>query len=90
MLTRPEAAEYLGISVRTLDLWRADGQVPYHMVGPPKARKIKFKKEDLDRLIRRVEATSGPAAPSPDAPEPKRRRFGILRGRRDESPGDDA
>lgn len=82
MLTRQEAANYLGISVRTLDLWRANNQVAFHRIGPEGRRKIKFDTDDLDRLIEPVQATRGIAATSQES-EPERKKPGwSLRGRR--------
>ena len=50
LLTKALAAKYLNIKQRTLDDWRAEGIVPYIMIGP---RFIRFRKSDLDELLER-------------------------------------
>lgn len=68
-LTRHEAAAHLGVSLRTLDAWKANGRLPYYDLGERPGRIVRFRTEDLDRLaVRR------------DAPSPRRR--GIFRRRR--------
>jgi len=57
-LTREEAAEYLGVSVRTLDAHVSAGTVrTCHIPGIGDKRPIlRFTREDLDRLVARDEA----------------------------------
>lgn len=48
LLTRPEAAEYLGLSVSTLARWASlREKVRYHRVG----RRALYQQTDLDQLI---------------------------------------
>lgn len=48
LLTRPEAAEYLGVSVSTLARWASRREkVRYHRVG----RRAMYRQCDLDNLI---------------------------------------
>ncbi len=57
LLTRREAASYLGIKEQTLALW-AHAQrydLPYYKIG----RHAKYKLEDLDRFIERNQQSSG-------------------------------
>ena len=49
LLSRSEAAEYLGISKQTLAIWNCTGRyrVPYVKIG----RLVKYRKMDLDAFI---------------------------------------
>ena len=47
VLTRPEAAELLRISIRTLDYWVKTGQVPHKKIG----RSIRFSEKALERWL---------------------------------------
>ena len=47
-LRRPEAARYLGCSVRQLDTMKADGEIPFCYLG---RRLIAFRIEDLDEFM---------------------------------------
>jgi excisionase family DNA binding protein len=49
LLTRREAAAYLGISEHTLAIWKCSGryQLPFVKIG----RLVKYKKSDLDAFI---------------------------------------
>lgn len=49
LLTRKEAAEYLGVADRTLAIWKCTGRydLPYVKIG----RLVKYKKADLDKFI---------------------------------------
>jgi excisionase family DNA binding protein len=51
LLTRKEAATYLGLEVETLQNWACTGryQLPYVKIG----RLAKYRKEDLDAFINR-------------------------------------
>lgn len=53
LFTREEAAIYLGVSPLTLKTWASTKpkDLPYRRVG----RKVQYKKEDLDRYIKRRE-----------------------------------
>lgn len=48
-LTRPEAAEYLGVNSQTLANWAYTGKVkiPFHKVG----RKVIYMRTDLDSYL---------------------------------------
>jgi excisionase family DNA binding protein len=48
LLNRREAAQYLGVSVRTLDNWRADAR---YLSYTKYANQVKYKREDLDAFI---------------------------------------
>lgn len=56
LLTREEAAAYLGLSAQTLDARRKKGEIPFYKMG----RRIMYKAEDLLQYAesRRVEATA--------------------------------
>lgn len=56
MLTRPEAAAYLGVKVPTLAAWKSTGRygLPCVKVG----RLVKYRRADLDEFIRRNTTTS--------------------------------
>ena len=48
LLNRRQAADYLGVCVRTLDGWRADARnIPYAKY----ASQVKYKRTDLDAFI---------------------------------------
>ena len=49
LLTRKEAAEYLGVSTQTLAIWKWSGRypLPYVKIG----RRIKYRQSDLDDFI---------------------------------------
>lgn len=49
LFTPQQAAEYLGVKVQTLAIWRATKRypIPYIKIG----RLVKYKKEDLDAYI---------------------------------------
>jgi len=49
-LRRPEAAQYIGCSVRQLDAMKADGDLPFCCLG---RRLIVFRVEDLDAFMQR-------------------------------------
>ncbi|MBX3151512.1 helix-turn-helix domain-containing protein [Candidatus Obscuribacterales bacterium] len=51
LLTRREAATYLGVSEQTLAIWKCTGRynLPYIKIG----RLVKYKKADLDAFIAR-------------------------------------
>jgi excisionase family DNA binding protein len=50
LLTNPQAATYLGITPRTLEVWRCTKrhEIPYLKVG----RLVKYRKADLDTWLR--------------------------------------
>ncbi len=50
-LTRPEAAQYLGVSVNTLESWACYGRydLPFVRIG----RRVFYRRTDLDRFIDR-------------------------------------
>lgn len=50
-LSRGEAAQYLGIKKRTLEIWAMTGrhEIPYIKIG----RSTRYRKSDLDNLILR-------------------------------------
>ncbi len=49
LITRKEAAEYLGIPITTLDVWRSRGSpaIPFVQMG----RLIKYSRRDLERWV---------------------------------------
>lgn len=47
--TRREAAEYLGVTLRTIDRWRAAGWLPERRRGGPRQRP-RFTQHALDKL----------------------------------------
>lgn len=49
LLTRREAADYLGVSEQTLAIWKCTGRykLPYVKIG----RLVKYRKSDLDAFI---------------------------------------
>ncbi len=51
LLTRKEAAEYLGITVNTLAVWACAKRypLPYVKIG----RSVKYRRSDLDNFIKR-------------------------------------
>lgn len=51
LLLPSEAAEYLGVTVRTLSVWRCVGRynIPYVKVG----RLVKYRKSALDAFLKR-------------------------------------
>ena len=48
-MTREEAARYLGVQPRTLEIWATTGRynLPYIRVG----RRVQYSKSDLDRFL---------------------------------------
>lgn len=50
LMTRPEAAEYLGVKPRTLEIWAVTGRysLPYIRIG----RRVRYWKSDLDMLLK--------------------------------------
>ena len=51
LLTRPEAAKYLRLSLRKLDGLAAAGQVTCSKFGNGKHARVVYRKEDLDRFV---------------------------------------
>ena len=49
LLTRREAAAYLGVSAQTLAIWKCSGrvQLPFVKIG----RLVKYRRSDLDAFI---------------------------------------
>ncbi|EBI5827183.1 DNA-binding protein [Salmonella enterica] len=49
-LTRPEAADYLGVTTRTMANWHSSGRVkiPFYKVGK---KKVLYLKSDLDAYL---------------------------------------
>jgi excisionase family DNA binding protein len=45
----PEAAKYISMSRRSIDTFRAEGDLPYHKVG----KKVVIKRSDLDEFMAR-------------------------------------
>jgi excisionase family DNA binding protein len=66
LLTRVEAAEYLGVQPQTLAVWATTGryQLPFVRIG----RCVRYKVSDLDAwLERRTITSTGDAIPEPPA-----------------------
>ena len=47
--SRKEAAEYMGISTRTLDRYRNDGLLPYYSQGP--AHKVFISADNIEKFM---------------------------------------
>lgn len=64
LLTIPEAAAYLNVSVPTMWRLRRDGVVPVVKLGDKTKSRVRVRREDLDALIAAgyQPATSGPLA----------------------------
>lgn len=64
LLTIPEAAAYLNVSVPTMWRLRRDGVVPVVKLGNKAKSRVRVRREDLDALIAAgyQPATSGPLA----------------------------
>lgn len=57
LLTRPEAAEYLGVKPQTLAIWATTKRYSLPMIKV--GRLVKYRRSDLDRFLR--ERTVGAA-----------------------------
>jgi len=53
-LTRKEAADYLRISVRTLDSLARKGEIPYSKLGNGIRARVVYQRKDLDAYLERV------------------------------------
>lgn len=53
-LTRKEAAEFLRISVRTLDKLAQDGEIPYSKLGNDSRARVVYQRKDLQGYIERT------------------------------------
>jgi excisionase family DNA binding protein len=53
-LTRKEAAEYLRISVRTLDKLAKEGEIPYSKLGDGIRARVVYQHKDLDAYVERT------------------------------------
>ena len=53
---RHEAANYLCVSIRQLDEWKAKGDIPFHSLG---RRLVVFAKGDLDHFMERNRVAVG-------------------------------
>jgi len=58
-LTKRQAAEYAGCGQRTIDRWRAKGDLPFYRMG---ARKLLFRAEDIDAYLSRFRVDVAEAA----------------------------
>ncbi len=59
LLTRAQAAEYLGVKVQTLAAWACAGRYNLPMVRI--GRLVKYRKRDLDEFIERQTVCAGDA-----------------------------
>ncbi|MBI5173513.1 MAG: helix-turn-helix domain-containing protein [Candidatus Melainabacteria bacterium] len=60
LLTRRQAAAYLGIAEQTLAVWKCTGR--YHLPWIKIGRLVRYRKQDLDAFIaRHAEGTEHPA-----------------------------
>ena len=59
LLTRKEAADYLGVAVRTLAVWKSTGR--YNLPVVKIGRLAKYRKADLDAFIARRTVGGDPA-----------------------------
>jgi len=57
LLTRPEAAEYLGLATSTLEVWASTKRydLPYCKVG----RAVRYRQSDLDAFLERGTVNPG-------------------------------
>jgi excisionase family DNA binding protein len=55
-LRRHEAADYLAVSLRQLDEWKANGDLPHIYLG---RRLVLFTRNDLDAFMRRNRVAVG-------------------------------
>lgn len=56
LMTSPEAAEYLRLSVRTLEGMRVDGTGPrYYKVGPGRRAKVVYRVADLELWLKQFQ-----------------------------------
>jgi len=55
-LPKRAAAEYVGLSQRTLDYARSRGDLPFYKIGP---RKVVFRVADLDKYMTRFRVDVG-------------------------------
>jgi excisionase family DNA binding protein len=60
VMTKQQAAAYLHISVPTLERWMRAGLLP--VVKLPGRRRVLFRKDALDQVLREAEAWRTPAA----------------------------
>lgn len=60
-LPQAEAADYLGVTDRTLRRYVASGQLPAYRLG---SRLLRFRQSDLDALLRPVPTAGGAARAS--------------------------
>jgi len=58
-LTKRQAAEYAAHGQRTIDRWRAKGDLPFYRMG---ARKLLFRAEDIDAYLSRFRVDVAEAA----------------------------
>lgn len=56
-----EAAEILGVAQNTLRKWASEGKIPMRR-NPANGYRL-FKRSDLDRFLRKIEAPSNPNRP---------------------------
>lgn len=75
VLTEPEAAENLRMSVKTLKRRRSAGQIAYVRDG----RRVLYRREHLDAYLAAAEVAA--SAPPPEPPEPRYRRAGARSAR---------
>jgi excisionase family DNA binding protein len=61
VMTKAQAAQYLHISVATLERWMRAGLVP--VVTLPGRRRVLIRKEALDQVLRDHEQVRSPQAP---------------------------
>lgn len=64
LLKKPEAANILGVSVRTLEKMIGRGVIPAYKIGP---KAVRLRREDLDEYL-----AGHKAAPVPEKPAPVR------------------
>ena len=54
-LTSKQAAQYLGVSIRTIQHWVRIGQLKAYRIG---RHKLRFQTEDLDAMVQPVEPSA--------------------------------
>lgn len=55
ILTKKQAAQYLGISERTIDSYRERGIIPSHVIG---GKLVRFFEDELESWVRNCDVTS--------------------------------
>ena len=49
LLDKKQAAEFLGVSVRTVDYFRTRGNLPFHVIGGERGKLVRFDARELEQ-----------------------------------------